>query len=190
MEVYDPSIDTIGAYAHVVPATDPCANLINYVLAAETRAALIFNGSTTPERDRRAFTVSELGTSAIVIGGTDSNGNALPSSVVYNSSTATVTTDKLDYSPGQTATISGTGFAPGETVRVMIHEDPHTPQERGFDAVADANGKFTGEYLVQDYDVAMKFVVGARGLSSARTAQTTFVDGNFKVRTNANGVTF
>ncbi len=176
MEVYDPSIDTIGAYAHVVPVSDPCANLINYVLRAETRSALIFNGSTAPDRDRRAFTVTELGTSAIVIGGTNSAGTALASSVVYTSSTATVTTDQLDYSPGETATIAGTGYAAGETVRVMIHEDPHTQFERGFDAVADASGNFAGTYLVQDYDLNMHFIVGARGLTSGITAQTTFTD--------------
>src|SRR6185503_5746636 len=88
MEVYDPSIDTIGAYAHVVPATDPCANLINYVLAAETRAALIYSGASAPERDRSAYTITELGSSAVVIGGTDSAGNALASTVIYNSSNA------------------------------------------------------------------------------------------------------
>ena len=63
-------------------------------------------------------------------------------------------------------TITGRGFQPGEVVRVKIHEDPHTPQERGFDATADAEGNFSGEYLVMDYDLDMKFIVGARGLTS------------------------
>jgi hypothetical protein len=79
MEVYDPVIDTIGAYAHVVPESDPCANLINHVLGAETRSALIFGGSTAPERDRYGHTVTELGDSAVVIGGTSSGGSALDS---------------------------------------------------------------------------------------------------------------
>ena len=61
---------------------------------------------------------------------------------------------------------TGRGFQPGEVVRLKIHEDPHTPQERGFDATADASGNFSGEYLVQDYDLNMKFIVGARGLTS------------------------
>ena len=175
MEVYDPSIDTIGAYAHVVPESDPCANLINYVLAAQTRSALIFSDSSTAERDRSGFTVTELGSSAILVGGSDANG-ATNTITSFSSSAAMITTDKLDYQPGDTATISGTGFEPGETVRVMIHEDPHTPQERGFDAVADASGNFSGTYLVQDYDLNMKFVAGARGLTSGNTAQTTFTD--------------
>src|SRR6185295_8455758 len=56
--------------------------------------------------------------------------------------------------------------------------DPHTPQERGFDATADSDGNFSGEYLVMDYDLDMKFIVGARGLTSGATAQTTFTDAN------------
>src|SRR4029079_1808583 len=79
MEVYDPAIDTIGAYAHVVPETDPCAGLLSYVLAAQTRSARIFTGSSAADGNRSGFTVTELGNKAIVIGGTDSNGNALSS---------------------------------------------------------------------------------------------------------------
>jgi hypothetical protein len=44
------------------------------------------------------------------------------------------------------------------------------------DVVADGDGSFVAEYLVMDYDLAMKFIVGARGLASGRTAQTTFTD--------------
>src|SRR6185295_6827403 len=36
----------------------------------------------------------------------------------------------------------------------------------------------SGTYVVQDYDLAMKFIVSARGLTSGWTAHTTFTDGN------------
>ena len=84
----------------------------------------------------------------------------------------------MDYAPGETAHITGRGFQPGETVRLKIHEDPHTPQERGLDVVADGEGNFTGDYLVTFYDIDMKFIAGARGLTSGATAQTTFTDAN------------
>src|SRR6185436_19289046 len=122
--------------------------------------------------------ITELGGQALVLGGVNSNGAVLSSSSVLGSTSASVTTDKMDYAPGETATITGRGFQPGEVVRLKIHEDPHTPQERGFDATADADGNFSGGYLVQDYDVDMKFLVGARGLTSGLTAQTTFTDAN------------
>jgi hypothetical protein len=102
----------------------------------------------------------------------------LSSSSLVGSSGAAITTDKMDYEPGQIAHITGRGFQPGETVRLKIHEDPHTPQERGFDAVADGQGNFSGDYVVMEYDLNMKFIAGARGLTSGKTAQTTFTDSN------------
>ena len=179
MEIYDPSFPGVGAYAHVLPATDTCTGLRPGILNSQTRAALFHTGQTDPQVDRTAHTINELGTNqALVAGGMNSSGSVLNSISILGSTSASITTDKMDYRPGETATISGRGFQPGEIVRVKIHEDPHTPQERGFDATADAAGNFSGEYLVQDYDLDMKFIVSARGLTSGATAHTTFTDAN------------
>src|ERR1051325_8545026 len=176
MEVYDPMIERFGAYAHVLPETDTCTGLQPGILAAQTRWALFHNGQTDSLLDRSGQTITELGSSVLVVGGADSGGAVLSSSSVLASNTSAISTDKMDYAPGETAHISGRGFTAGETVRVKIHEDPHTPQERGFDIVADADGSFTGDYLVMDYDLDMKFIVSARGLTSGATAHTTFTD--------------
>ena len=176
MEIYDPAYGIFGGFAHVIPESDTCAGLPGQILNSPTRAALFHNGQSDPLFDRTGQTITEMNGQALVLGGADSGGAVLSSSSVLASSSASITTDKIDYVPGQTATISGRGFQAGETVRVKIHEDPHTPQERGFDAVADADGNFSGEYVVQDYDQDMKFIVGARGLTSGATAQTTFTD--------------
>jgi MBG domain (YGX type)/Kelch motif/Galactose oxidase, central domain len=178
MEIYDPVFEGFGAYAHVLPVSDPCTGLRAAILAAQTRAALFHNGQADALVDRSGHTITELGGQALVLGGVNSSGAVLNSSAVIASSSASITTDKMDYAPGEIAKIAGRGFQPGEVVRLKIHEDPHTPQERGFDATADAEGKFSGEYLVMDYDLNMKFIVGARGLTSGFTAQTTFTDSN------------
>ena len=178
MEIYDPLFEGFGGYAHVVPESDPCVGLSGQVLASQTRAALFHLGQTDPLLDRSGHTITELDGQAVVLGGVNSSGTVLNSSSVVASSTASITTDKMDYSPGETAHITGRGFQAGEVVRVKIHEDPHTPQERGFDATADAAGNFSGDYLVQEYDIDMKFIVGARGLTSGVSAQTTFTDAN------------
>src|SRR5687768_11147542 len=178
MEIYDPAEGAFGAYAHVVPESDPCAGLHGQVLGSQTRAALFHAGSADAMLDRSGHTITELGGEALVIGGTNGAGAVLNSSSVVSSSSAAISTDKMDYAPGETATISGRGFQAGEVVRLKIHEDPHTPQERGFDVTAEADGSFSGEYLVMDYDLNMKFIVGARGLTSGLTAQTTFTDSN------------
>jgi len=176
MEVYDPTIERFGAYAHVLPETDTCTGLKAGILAAQTRWALFHNGQTDDSLDRSGQTITELGNSALVVGGANSAGTILSSTSMLSSNTSSISTDKMDYAPGETAHISGRGFAAGETVRVKIHEDPHTPQERGFDIVAEADGSFSGDYLVMDYDLDMKFIVSARGLSSGATAHTTFTD--------------
>jgi hypothetical protein len=185
MEIYDPLIEGFGAYAHVLPESDPCTGLPGQILNSQTRAALFHNGQTDTLFDRSGHTITELGGQALVLGGVNSSGAVLSSSAVLGSSSASITTDKMDYAPGETAHISGRGFQPGEVVRVKIHEDPHTPQERGFDVTADAEGNFSGEYLVMDYDFNMKFIVGARGLSSGATAQTAFTDARNLVLTFA-----
>src|SRR6266508_2162981 len=46
MEIYDPQVQTFGAYAHVIPETDTCAGLPGQVLISQTRAALFHNGQT------------------------------------------------------------------------------------------------------------------------------------------------
>src|SRR6185369_9458642 len=144
MEIYDPSVGVFGGYAHVAPEGDTCAGLPAQVQASQTRAALFHNGQSDPMFDRSSHTMSELSGQAIVVGGVNSSGSVLSSTPTFNSSNAAISTDKLDYAPGETAHIAGRGFQPGETVRLKIHEDPHTPQERGFDAVADADGNFSG----------------------------------------------
>src|ERR1051325_2907491 len=176
MEIYDPLPGGFGGYAHVAPEGDTCAGLPGQILISQTRAALFHNGQSDSLFDRSGHTITELGGQALVLGGVNSNGEVLNSSAVLGSSSASITTDKMDYTLGETAHISGRGFQPGEVVRVKIHEDPHTPQERGFDATADAEGNFSGDYLVMDYDLDMKFLVGAKGLTSGWAAQTTMTD--------------
>src|SRR5688572_17728151 len=46
--------------------------------------------------------------------------------------TATIATDKEDYAPGETVLITGTGFSPGETVRLqIIHITPPGNASKG-----------------------------------------------------------
>ena len=177
MEVYDPAVDTIGAHAHLIPVNDDhTALMASDILGSQGRASFFHNGQADPLFDRENHTITELGSQALVAGGSDSSGNALGTNSLYNSSDATVTTDKLDYAPGETAVISGTGWQAGETVDVILHEDPHTITERRQTATADANGNFRANYLVEARDLNVTFIIGAKGITSGRTAQTTFTD--------------
>src|SRR5437762_1249131 len=67
---------------------------------------------------------------------------------------ATVQTDKLDYSPGETVLITGSGFEPGESIKLQVlHEgvvgdngtsDSHAP----WYVNADENGNISAIWMV------------------------------------------
>ena len=76
MEIYDPLTRELGAYAHVLPATDTCIGLRPGILGSETRAALFHNGQSDALLDRSGHTINELSGSlqALVAGGANSPG--------------------------------------------------------------------------------------------------------------------
>jgi hypothetical protein len=95
--------------------------------------------------------------------------------------TATVTTDKNDYAPGETAVITGTGFGSGETVTLHVeHTDGTEPGGGGHEhwtAITDANGNFTTTWYVNPDDSGdSTFVLKAVGQTSGIIATTTFTD--------------
>jgi hypothetical protein len=68
--------------------------------------------------DRVGHSITEIpeANQAIVAGGASSAGRYQSVAVMFESSSATVTTDQTDYAPGETVVITGTGWLPGETV--------------------------------------------------------------------------
>src|SRR5438552_338264 len=67
-------------------------------------------------------------------------------------SVPTVTTDKPDYPPGDTAQITGTGFLPGEQVgcQVLRLDNPFDPniEHLPWMVIADASGNFQSTWYV------------------------------------------
>jgi hypothetical protein len=53
---------------------------------------------------------------------------------------ATVKTDKADYAPGETLTITGSGWQPGEWVALLLKESPTFDEHPLVDVQADENG--------------------------------------------------
>jgi hypothetical protein len=89
---------------------------------------------------------------------------------------ATVRTDQDDYTPGQTVTITGTGWQPGEQVTVTLLESPNIDTHPAITVTADANGKIADSSFVTDqHDFQVRFFVYAHG--SASDAATSFTDG-------------
>jgi L-asparaginase II len=102
---------------------------------------------------------------------------------------ATVTTDKLDYIPGEYVIVTGSGWEPGETVDLDFHETPKvcTNDHHVRTTVADENGNiYYDQFLINDHHLGVHFVLTATGLSSGLVAVTEFDDGN--TRFDASGL--
>ncbi len=92
---------------------------------------------------------------------------------------ATVSTDKDDYAPGDTVTVTGTGWEPGEPVSLLFHEDANPPihPDKTLNTIADELGHiFNREYDIDSTDIGVRFTLTATGRTSGRTAQATFTD--------------
>jgi hypothetical protein len=90
---------------------------------------------------------------------------------------ATAMTDRADYAPGETVTITGSGWQPGETVTLSFVESPLLDTHPDLTAVADTNGSILNNQFSPDaHDVDIAFTLTATGGTSGLQAQTTFTD--------------
>ena len=95
-------------------------------------------------------------------------------------SAATVDTDQMDYQPDTTATITGYGFAPGETVQLQVL-NLTTPADVGAEhdpwtTNADINGDFLTTWYVTADETNQTLQLTATGLTSGLVAQRVFAD--------------
>ncbi len=206
MEIVTPAGNYFSGYAHVIPNRDAKASRAirssslsrvggedvpgageaeSIVLRTATRAALINTGEADDSLLNRTdhASVAIPGTNKVFIsGGKNSSGETLMSTMSMTTSGATISTDALDYAPGQVVTIRGAGWLAGETVGLTIVRD-RVPTGDGntetitLSAVADEEGNFSNsEYITTPEDLGASFVVSAMGSTSGFTAQTTFTD--------------
>jgi VCBS repeat-containing protein len=96
---------------------------------------------------------------------------------------AVVATDKADYAFGETANITGGGFAPGETVELRVVHAEGTEgsnddaQNQAWQVQVDVAGDLATAWLVNDPDaVGATYVLTATGLTSGEIGTTTFTD--------------
>src|SRR5881628_3327043 len=80
---------------------------------------------------------------------------------------ASVTTSKYDYAPGETVVITGTAWQAGETVILSLQESPPIDSHGPFTSVADANGHFVNtDFATNAQDLGVTFTLTATGQSS------------------------
>ena len=99
----------------------------------------------------------------------------------------TITTDKLDYPPGSTAIITGTGFQANETVTLQVlhiladGNNSTEPQHQPWTVTADGDGNVSSTWDLDEDALGATFKLTADGLASGRHAETTFTDGNISI---------
>jgi hypothetical protein len=97
------------------------------------------------------------------------------------SSAQWLSSDRPDYSPGETAILTGTDFVPGEDVVLQVRHADATP-DSGADhepwtVVADENGAFVANWHVCEDDcVGASLRATADGQTSGQHAETAFTD--------------
>ncbi|HEX4980790.1 MAG TPA: hypothetical protein VFV63_03795, partial [Ilumatobacteraceae bacterium] len=90
----------------------------------------------------------------------------------------TIASDKLDYAPGETVTLTGTNWAAGESVRIVVNDTIGQTWRHDVTVTASSNGEIVDvfslpTYFISDYDVT------ATGPISG-TATTRFTDAPIK----------
>jgi hypothetical protein len=117
--------------------------------------------------------VGGITTSTAVEGFAIADGGGHTGAEVYRF--ATIKSDKDDYAPGELALLTGTGWQPGETVRLTFQEDPPVHDDYVVDVVADGAGNVRWDQWAPEYhDLGVRFYLMASG--SVAKAQTTFTD--------------
>ncbi len=91
----------------------------------------------------------------------------------------TVTTDKLDYLPGETAFASGSGWVPNEAIILNVSEEPLIHEDVVTNTTTDSSGDFTNVaiYNFDASDYGSNFTLTATGETSGYTATAYFTDG-------------
>jgi hypothetical protein len=90
------------------------------------------------------------------------------------SATPTIVTDKADYSPGSTVTLTGANWGADEAVHINVNDDVGQAWRLDADVTASAEGNFTYQFQLPDFFIA-DYAVTATG-ASGQVARTTFTD--------------
>jgi hypothetical protein len=90
-----------------------------------------------------------------------------------------VWSDKADYAPGETVTLSGANWAPGESVHIRVNDDAGQTWSRDVDVTAAEDGTISDQFDLPGWFVAV-YNVTATGASGVAT--WTFTDGAVRVR--------
>ncbi len=124
---------------------------------------------------RTALAIAPFRRGEILVAGGENGGRYLTDALTYRF--ATIASDKPDYAPGETSTLTGTGWKPGESVLLRVVTVPSDQHRTEFTAVAQADGSGQVRYpgfAIDRSHLGVRFLATAVGSESQ--AQATFTD--------------
>jgi hypothetical protein len=90
------------------------------------------------------------------------------------STAPSIVSDKADYNPGSTVTLTGANWGSGEAVHINVNDDVGQTWKLDADVAADADGNFTYQFTLPNFFVA-DYNVTATG-ASGQVATAAFTD--------------
>ena len=88
----------------------------------------------------------------------------------------TITTDKLDYQPGDIVVVTGSGWQSEETVKLTFDEIPYNPPVTYYATADDEGNIYNTQYVIEERHLGSTIALTAVGQTSGLTAQTIFTD--------------
>jgi hypothetical protein len=108
-----------------------------------------------------------------------------------NGAGLSITTDKDDYAPGDTVWFTGAGWQAGDTLDIVLVDEPLTHPPHTWWVPVDETGGFRDStYVVDAGDLGVAFTLTATGRATGESLTVTFTDGNIRIQSNKPGVTF
>ena len=100
-----------------------------------------------------------------------------------------ITTDKDDYSPGDTVWFTGAGWPANDTLDILLEDEPATHEPHTWSVPVGEDGTFRDStYVVDVGDLGVTFTLTATSRSTERWLTVVFTDGNFKYTTDPNNL--
>jgi hypothetical protein len=90
-----------------------------------------------------------------------------------------ISTDKDDYQPGDTVFLSGSGWPAGDTLDILLEDEPRTEEPRGWWVPVGEEGTFLDStYVVDSGDIDVTFTLTATSRGSGQNLAVQFTDAN------------
>ncbi len=111
--------------------------------------------------------------------------NMFFTSAAFGQASVSLDQADLDYAPGETVYITGTGWQPGETITLEVSNLTNPDVDCGavnpephelWTTTADAEGNFTASWYVNDCELGADLLLEAFGITSGSTYEIFFTD--------------